>query len=264
MAFIAGRRSAWSFFMKLTAKTEFMMNATNNEANKVIISVIGRYFMKSPTIPGQNKSGKNGAMVVSQRNGTSSVTPANGDYTLDRWKFMLTQASKLTAAQSSTAPSGFNNSLLVTSSSAYSVGSGDAFVLQQFIEGFNFAIVAPEVYQFEKFNEFELSSGQVEKITKIVRDCKDVWLVLGEVIYINREKHTVKDVVEKKYIIARDNWGGGFCISNFVNNKNLGLIFCMANFELETEEKCVNFVENFAKKGPSYYFIVNKLLTICA
>ena len=81
----------------------------------------------------------NGAMTIDQRNAGASVTPTNGQYVTDRWKFLLTQASKLTAQQSSTAPTGFNNSLLVTSSSAYSIGSGDAFVLQQFIEGFNFA-----------------------------------------------------------------------------------------------------------------------------
>ena len=81
----------------------------------------------------------NGAMVIDQRNAGASVTPINGQYVTDRWKFLLTQASKLTAQQSSTAPTGFNNSLLVTSSSAYSIASGDAFVLQQFIEGFNFA-----------------------------------------------------------------------------------------------------------------------------
>jgi len=82
---------------------------------------------------------QNGAMTIDQRNAGASVTPTNGLYVTDRWKFLLTQASKLTAQQSSTAPTGFNNSLLVTSSSAYSIGSGDAFVLQQFIEGFNFA-----------------------------------------------------------------------------------------------------------------------------
>jgi len=82
---------------------------------------------------------QNGAMTIDQRNAGASVTPTNGQYVTDRWKFLLTQASKLTAQQSSTAPTGFNNSLLVTSSSAYSIGSGDAFVLQQFIEGFNFA-----------------------------------------------------------------------------------------------------------------------------
>jgi hypothetical protein len=79
----------------------------------------------------------NGAMVIDQRNAGASVTPANNGYCVDRWKFGLTQASKLTAQQSSTAPAGFSNSLLITSSSAYSVGSGDTFFLDQCIEGFN-------------------------------------------------------------------------------------------------------------------------------
>jgi hypothetical protein len=81
----------------------------------------------------------NGAMVIDQRNAGASVTPANNAYTLDRWRFLLTQASKLSTQQSTTAPAGFNNSMLVTSLSAYSVASGDTFNIQQFIEGFNFA-----------------------------------------------------------------------------------------------------------------------------
>ena len=67
----------------------------------------------------------NGAMMISQRNGTSTVTPANGDYTLDRYRAVLNVASKYSVAQSSDAPAGFVNSLLVTSLSAYSVASGD-------------------------------------------------------------------------------------------------------------------------------------------
>ena len=35
-----------------------------------------------------------GAMVISQRNGTSSVTPANNDYLVDRFLYKSTQASK--------------------------------------------------------------------------------------------------------------------------------------------------------------------------
>ena len=83
----------------------------------------------------------NGAMTIDQRNAGSAVTPANGTsiYTLDRWSFYLSQASKLTTQQSSTAPTGFVNSLLVTSSSAYSVGSGDIFEVRQFVEGYNTA-----------------------------------------------------------------------------------------------------------------------------
>jgi hypothetical protein len=84
----------------------------------------------------------NGAMLISQRNGTSSVTPTNGLYTLDRWQFYVSQASKLTAQQNAgsvTPPTGFTNYLGVTSSSAYSVVAGDYFSFQQYIEGFNTA-----------------------------------------------------------------------------------------------------------------------------
>ena len=39
-------------------------NATASEAESVAIKVIGRYFMNSPTTPGQNSSGENAAMRV--------------------------------------------------------------------------------------------------------------------------------------------------------------------------------------------------------
>jgi hypothetical protein len=83
----------------------------------------------------------NGDMVIDQRNNGASVTPANGafTYTTDRWTYYVSAASKLTAQQSTTAPAGFTNSLLTTSSSAYTVGIAEAFVLAQFIEGFNVA-----------------------------------------------------------------------------------------------------------------------------
>jgi hypothetical protein len=86
----------------------------------------------------------NGAMMIDQRNAGASVTPANGafTYTLDRWAAYVSQASKLTVQQNAgsvTPPVGFTNYLGITSSSAYSVGAGDIFCLQQQIEGFNIA-----------------------------------------------------------------------------------------------------------------------------
>ena len=81
----------------------------------------------------------NGGMVIDQRNAGASVTPTNGQYLLDRWAADVSQASKFTVIQSSTAPAGFSNSLLVTSSSAYTVGTNDYFALHQFVEGFNTA-----------------------------------------------------------------------------------------------------------------------------
>jgi hypothetical protein len=84
----------------------------------------------------------NGAMVIDQRNAGASVTPVDGQYTIDRYKFSLAQASKLTTQQSTTAPTGFASSLLITSSSAYSVLSGDNFNVIQWIEGYNTADLA--------------------------------------------------------------------------------------------------------------------------
>ena len=86
----------------------------------------------SATRPFQNRI-INGAMVVNQR--ATSVTATS--YTVDRWSYNGSQTSKATVAQSSTAPTGFINSLGVTSSSAYSITSGDYFTLEQPIEGLN-------------------------------------------------------------------------------------------------------------------------------
>jgi len=81
----------------------------------------------------------NGAMVIDQRNAGASVTPTDGQYLVDRWSARQTSSSKFSAQQSSTAPAGFTNSLLVTSLSAYSIAATDIFALRQKIEGYNMA-----------------------------------------------------------------------------------------------------------------------------
>ena len=81
----------------------------------------------------------NGAMLHDQRNSGSSVTPTNAQYLVDRFKVGATQSSKFTAQQSTTAPTGFKNSLLLTSSSAFTPGASDEFEIIQFIEGNNVA-----------------------------------------------------------------------------------------------------------------------------
>ena len=78
----------------------------------------------------------NGAMTISQRG--FSGTP-NNEYTLDRWNYSNAQTGKATISQSSDAPAEFANSLLVTSSSAYSATGTDFFGVQQRIEGYNIA-----------------------------------------------------------------------------------------------------------------------------
>jgi len=83
----------------------------------------------------------NGAMVIDQRNAGASGTGAN-NYTVDRWAYFGTQASKGTWQQNAgsvTPPTGFTNYLGFTSSSAYSVLASDLFEFYQFIEGYNVA-----------------------------------------------------------------------------------------------------------------------------
>jgi len=84
----------------------------------------------------------NGGMVIDQRNAGASVTPTGNTYTLDRWFAGLNVSSKFSVQRSTTAPTGFINSVLITSTSAYSVLSADRFAFSQFIEGFNTADLA--------------------------------------------------------------------------------------------------------------------------
>jgi hypothetical protein len=79
----------------------------------------------------------NGAMVFDQRNAGASVAMTGGIYITDRWRSYASAASKLTAQQSSTVPTGFSNSLLFTSQSAYTQSATDEFLVEQRIEGFN-------------------------------------------------------------------------------------------------------------------------------
>jgi hypothetical protein len=81
----------------------------------------------------------NGALTISQYNGSSSVTPsASNTYSIDRWNNQMTVASKFSVQQVTTAPAGFSNSMLFSTASTYSVGSGDYFGIEQRIEGYNF------------------------------------------------------------------------------------------------------------------------------
>ena len=83
----------------------------------------------------------NGAAVIDQRNGGSSVTPTSSAYTLDRWLANVTAASKYSVQQSTVAPDNFTNSFLITSTSAYTPVSGDYMSFQTRIEANNIAHV---------------------------------------------------------------------------------------------------------------------------
>ena len=80
----------------------------------------------------------NGAMVISQRYGTSSSTMTSNVYGLDRFFNYFSSSGTATVQQSTTAPVGFTNSLLITVGTAdTSVGAGDYVEFEQRIEGYN-------------------------------------------------------------------------------------------------------------------------------
>jgi len=84
----------------------------------------------------------NGRMDLDQRNGGSEVVPASDAYTLDRFRYNASQASKLKVqqnAQADTPPEGFSNYLGVTVNATHTVASTDNFFLTYFVEGFDSA-----------------------------------------------------------------------------------------------------------------------------
>ena len=121
-----------------TVGSNFIANTTGVFANSFTVA---NTFDSASSMGFKNRI-INGAMVISQRNGTSSITPTDGQYIVDRWKAGVTQASKFTAQQNAgsvTPPTGYINYLGVTSSSAYSSLATDQFYLTQPIEGLNVA-----------------------------------------------------------------------------------------------------------------------------
>lgn len=91
--------------------------------------------------PGMRNRLINGDMRIDQRNAGASVSPDN-QYIVDRWFALSNVLSKFTVQQNAgsiTPPTGFTHYLGCTSSSSYSVGSSDYFIIGQRIEGFNFA-----------------------------------------------------------------------------------------------------------------------------
>jgi hypothetical protein len=79
-------------------------------------------------------------MTIDQRNAGASVTITTAEeYIVDRFNFAPSSNNKLTGQQSTTAPAGFSNSILLTSSAATSVGTNEYYLMQHKVEGFNFA-----------------------------------------------------------------------------------------------------------------------------
>jgi hypothetical protein len=114
--------------------------AANTLANSVFQTGSVESYMRAVNLDfGLRNRIINGDMRIDQRNNGASVTPNASAYTLDRWELSTAVSSKLSVQQSSTAPAGFRNSVLLTSTSAYTPSSSDYISYCQKIEGFNFA-----------------------------------------------------------------------------------------------------------------------------
>ena len=100
------------------------------------ISKIQQNSIADSAVHGRRNLVINGDFAVDQRNGGSSITPTNGQFSADRWKCSLSQASKFSVEQVTDAPVGFQNSVKLTSLSAYTPVSGDYFLIQQQLEGY--------------------------------------------------------------------------------------------------------------------------------
>jgi len=119
-----------------SATTNIVLNTDGTITTGANMTVTGTAVMSSPYTM-RNKI-INGAMVIDQRNAGASVTQSTSlTYVTDRFAIVGDVASKYTAQQSSTAPSGFINSLLFTSLSSYTVGASESFTLRHYVEGLN-------------------------------------------------------------------------------------------------------------------------------
>jgi hypothetical protein len=85
----------------------------------------------------------NGDMRIDQRNAGAALTinQTANTYALDRWRLRGESSDGVfTVVQSSTAPTGFQNSLLVTVTTAdASIGASQLYAVEQLIEGYNVA-----------------------------------------------------------------------------------------------------------------------------
>ena len=82
----------------------------------------------------------NGQMVIDQRNAGASVSISSNTYTLDRYRSLASGGGVYSVQQSSTAPAGFVNSMIMTvTTTAASPSAANYYALRQSIEGYNIA-----------------------------------------------------------------------------------------------------------------------------
>ena len=119
----------------VTANTTAMVIDTNqNTTHTGYVSAPNTFGFKNRII--------NGDFKISQYNGSSSITPVDSTYFIDRFLWNQNITGKITFQQNAgsvTPPPGFVNYAGFTSNSSYSLSSSDYFLLRHRIEGYNIA-----------------------------------------------------------------------------------------------------------------------------
>jgi hypothetical protein len=145
--YVAVDGAAWEIGWGLytSSGTSLTRNLIASSTGSLISLTSAAVISISPAAADANYSGMknrliNGDMRIDQRNAGASGT--SSAYTVDRWFYNASQASKGTWGQNLNAvtpPANFSNYLGFQSSSAYTAAAGDLFGFFQAIEGFNWA-----------------------------------------------------------------------------------------------------------------------------
>jgi hypothetical protein len=144
----AGTTGASSIYLPLTGGTltgPLTVSAPTSHIDNAIIGATTPAAASITSLNGGPLAGMrnrviNGDMRIDQRRaGASWTVPSGAAYGVDRWEFVLSQASKFTAVQGSAGVPGFNKWFGVTVVAAYTPVAGDYIFIQQVIEGLNIA-----------------------------------------------------------------------------------------------------------------------------
>ena len=120
-----------------SATTNIALDASGNATVGNNLTVTGGLIPSSSFL--RNKI-INGDMRIDQRNAGASVSIAGGTaFPVDRYQAVIAQGSGHTTQQSTTAPSNFVNSILITVGTGASASAGNVSRLYQVIEGVNIA-----------------------------------------------------------------------------------------------------------------------------
>ena len=121
----------------------------SSASNNIVLDSSGNVTFAGTPVPNSSFLRNriiNGDMRIDQRNAGASVTinTLSGSYTLDRWFATGKASAGVFTVQrlSASAPAGFTNYLACTTTTSATPGSTDAYVIGQFIEGFNVADLA--------------------------------------------------------------------------------------------------------------------------